>query len=37
MEKMTTMIPLSLHEIAEEQSLNFVPKTFDDYLGQEEL
>lgn len=37
MEKMTDMIPLSLHETLEEQSLNFVPTTFDDYLGQEEL
>lgn len=30
-------IPLSLHDATEEQSLNFVPKSFDDYLGQEEL
>lgn len=37
MEKMTPIIPLSLHETIEEQSLNFVPTTFDDYLGQEEL
>lgn len=31
------MIPLSLHDVAEEQTLNFVPTTFDEYLGQEEL
>lgn len=37
MEKITEMIPLNLHEPLEEQALNFVPTTFDDYLGQEEL
>lgn len=28
---------LSLQETTEEQSYNFTPKTFDDYLGQKEM
>ena len=37
MEKIIQPIPLNLRDAAEEQTLNFVPTTFDEYLGQEEL
>jgi len=37
MEKIIQSIPLNLRDTGEEQTLNFVPTTFDEYLGQEEL
>ena len=37
MEEITAVSLLMQQETPEEQLHNFVPKTFDDYLGQEEL
>ena len=37
MEALTGIDIISLHETPEEKSHDFIPKTFDDYLGQSEL